>query len=100
MRIVKRARARKTDPETSHEAAASVSDLRRSQQEVLEAVRDLEHATDDEIFAYLNAKGVLMSPSGARTRRKELVDAGLVRDSGFPGRTASGRRAIKWEVVP
>ncbi len=39
------------------------------------------------------------APSGARTRRKELVRLGLVRDSGVRKRTEANRPTIVWEAV-
>lgn len=39
------------------------------------------------------------SPSGLRTRTNELVQKGLVKDSGKRESTPSGRKAIIWEAV-
>ncbi len=39
------------------------------------------------------------SPSGLRTRRKELVDAGLVVDTGRRGTLRSGRLSIIWAAA-
>jgi len=50
--------------------------------------------TDEEI-----AEGVGMNPSAARPRRRELVEAGVVRKVDMDGRTRAGRRAARWEVV-
>ena len=50
--------------------------------------------TDEEI-----AEGAGMNPSAARPRRRELVEAGLVRKVDMDGRTRAGRRAARWEVV-
>jgi len=50
--------------------------------------------TDEEI-----AEGACMNPSAARPRRRELVEAGLVRKVDMDGRTRAGRRAARWEVV-
>lgn len=41
-----------------------------------------------------------MNPSTERPRRGELVDDGLVRDSGTMGRTMSGAKAVLWEITP
>lgn len=93
-----RARARSTDPGTSHEAAASVGDLTEAQQKVLEIIT--EHPrTDEEIYAVVVARGIQMSVSGTRTRRSELVDAGLVEDSGQRKMTSAGRRTIVWRAT-
>lgn len=86
--------ARSTDPETSWEAARSIKHLRYSQRAILDVIRRYEPVSDEEIYRHLL---VPMSPSGARTRRKELVTMGLVRDSGRRDLTTTGRRTILWE---
>jgi len=104
-----RAAARASDPDTSHDAADSVKNLRRSQQYVLALFRTFGQMTDErawskhqEVFAVYRTVGlppvapVKMSPSGFRSRRSEVVGQGL-RDSGRKGLTASGRRATIWE---
>ena len=50
--------------------------------------------TDEQI-----AEGAGMNPSAARPRRRELVEAGLVRKVDMDGRTRAGRRAARWTVV-
>jgi len=50
--------------------------------------------TDEQI-----AEGAGMNPSAARPRRRELVEAGVVRKVDMDGRTRAGRRAARWEVV-
>lgn len=97
--------ARRTDPETSHEAARSIrSDkLRRSQEAVLDVLRSLHRATDVELIQSYNLRGyafsVPQSDSGIRTRRSELVTAGKVIDSGERVKLPSGRRAIVWKAA-
>jgi len=94
--------ARSTDPGTSWAAARSLSkgQVRSSQGQVLEILKDKGPLTDFEIYSWLafNA-GKAMSSSGARTRRKELVDLGLVRSSGRTVQLANGRHSIRWEAV-
>jgi len=50
--------------------------------------------TDEQI-----AEGAGLNPSAARPRRRELVEAGLVRKVDMDGRTRAGRRAARWEVM-
>ncbi len=50
--------------------------------------------TDEEI-----AECVGLNPSAARPRRRELVEAGVVRKVDMDGRTRAGRRAARWAVV-
>jgi len=50
--------------------------------------------TDEQI-----AEGAGMNPSAARPRRRELVEAGVVRKVDIDGRTRAGRRAARWEVT-
>lgn len=97
---IKVARARKTDPETSHEAARSVKDLRRSQWEVYRAFQRLGKMTDEELLSeYQYVSAHKQSDSGLRTRRKELVDLGWLRDTGERKTTYAGRSTIVWEAV-
>ncbi len=91
------AHARSTDPDTSHEAARSVGKIRESQQAIFAFLREYGAHTDEEIWETFEHSGI--SPSGARTRRSELVTMGLVRDSGQRKRLQTGRRAIVWEVT-
>lgn len=79
-----RARVRRTDPDTSHQAAARLGDLGESQRAVLVVLRVLGRPVLDEemIREYNRRRKSLMLPeqseSGLRTRRAELVDAGKV----------------------
>jgi len=49
--------------------------------------------TDEEMQSMMN-----LNPSTQRPRRVELVERGLVRDSGFQRKTRSGRNAVVWEI--
>ena len=91
--------ARRTDPYTSHEAARSVTGIRASQQHVLSVLREHpEGLIDEELVREVRSK-VPMSISGVRTRRAELVELGLVRDSGDVRLTESNRRSIVWRAA-
>ena len=90
--------ARSTDPGTSWEAARSITPekLRESQYKVLRVLQIYGPMNDERLTEMVVG---LMSQSGARTRRSELVSMGLVRDSGRKDVLRSGRRAIVWEAV-
>lgn len=91
--------ARLTDPETSHEAAESVSQVSETQKYILKA---LNHPrTDPDLAeAYMNLKNAPQaSLSGIRSRRAELVAKGLVKDTGDRVKLESGRNAIVWAVA-
>jgi len=92
-----RAHARSTDPETSHAAASSMTQEKLSNQRetVFETLRVRGPMTDVDLVELLP----LESPSGVRTRRRELVSAGLVEDTGGRETLPSGRKAIVWRVV-
>lgn len=87
--------ARRSDPYTSHEAAASVSGIRDSQAEVfaLFADRDL---SDEQMIERAKEVGLRQSVSGLRTRRSELVRLRLLRDTGKTILTESRRHSIVW----
>lgn len=91
------ARARGSDPITSHAAADSVTRIRMSQAHILAIITEYGPISDSEIYARLEMK---MSPSGARTRRAELVERGFVVDSGSRERLESGRFSILWKASP
>lgn len=93
-----RAVARRGDPDTSWAAAASLDPnvLRESQRVVLRLLREDGPMDDEHLVSRL--AGVL-SPSGARTRRAELVAKGLVYDTGQRVTLLSGRKAIVWSAT-
>lgn len=95
--------ARVTDPLTSHQAAASVAEPETMRDKVLalfEAVDSYNASgvTDEELLTLYEARFGYISPSGCRTRRKELVDLALVEDSGLVRKTKSGRNTIVWRL--
>lgn len=99
------ARARTTDPSTSHAAARSVTNLTDKQTAVLALFTALGRMTD-EVFVERYADSVKAGlpipqqpPSGLRTRRDELVTAGLMRDTGERKPLVSGRLGIVWEAI-
>lgn len=93
------AHARRTDPPTSHAAAASVRGIRESQADVLTVIRKYGPVSDEQISSYYrDLRMPRQSESGLRTRRSELVTLGLVVDSGLMGYTLSNRKTVLWKV--
>lgn len=90
--------ARITDPETSHAAASSVTNVRQVQRFILAALSG-GSMTDEQVARWFDAMDITVSDSGLRTRRAELVRMGLVVDTGQRERLASGRRGIVWGLV-
>lgn len=92
-------KARTTDPVTSHLAAESVDNVTKTQEYVLRCLRKAR-ADVELVEAYHNMKTApRASESGIRTRRAELVDRGLVIDTGRKVRLVSGRYAIVWGLA-
>jgi len=94
------AHARATDPQTSHDAAASVDPrlTTRLQASILVTLHGLDGpASHTELYESHHAFAV--SPSGFRTRVKELVDGGMVEDSGDRHVLPSGRNSIRWQLT-
>ena len=89
-------RARNTDPKTSHTAAESVTNLTQTQATILRVLK--RPRTDTQLIeAYRKLKRApLASESGIRSRRAELVDKGLVVDSGTRALTPFNRQSIVW----
>jgi hypothetical protein len=94
-------RARRTDPETSHAAAASVENITRTQLVILRIMDVFGPLTDGAIHFMYDSTGDRppVSDSGLRSRRAELVALGCVMDSGERVRLASGRMSIAWELT-
>lgn len=98
-------RTRITDPDTSHEAAESVRSVTRTQYAILRLFDQYHFLTDEQLqlqYRRLVNEGTAprASESGIRSRRKELVDAGYVFDTGRRTKMESGRNAIVWSSYP
>lgn len=80
---------------TSEAAAEAILDsLPALQRRVYEYIRQWGPVHDEEIQIDLN-----MNPSTERPRRGELVEKGLVCDTGHTALTKSGRNAVLWDLV-
>lgn len=89
-------RARRTDPVTSHLAADSVDNVTATQAYILRCLK--RPRNDSQLVQAYNAYKTAprASESGIRSRRAELVDRGLVVDTGRRVRLDSGRYSIVW----
>jgi len=99
-----RAVARSTDPETSWEAAFSVTGIRETQWLIWSVLMSCGAKTDQEIFPILLEQHIErfekpISTSGARTRRSELVKKGLVEWTGKKRKTEGGRNTRVWRAL-
>lgn len=92
--------ARRNDPATAHQAADSVQNINETKGCILYLLQD--PMTDQELVQrYKEAEHSWLgtppaSESGIRSRRAELVKAGLVFDTGQRRVLPSGRKAIVW----
>ncbi len=94
------AKARATDPMTSHQAAWSVTDISEKQARVLDIMRGLGVATDEELRAAYVAEFGPVPESTVRTRRGELEDMGAVVAIDNAGRTKGGGACQRFRPVP
>lgn len=93
------AKARNTDPVTSHHAAESVKDVTVTQAFILRIIEKRPRTDSDLIQAYRQYKTAPMaSESGIRSRRAELVSKGLLGDTNIRKILPSGRRSIVWGI--
>ena len=83
---------------TSNAAAASVKPITGRQRRMMLGYfqRHGVDYTDEELMIYLHD---VISPNAIRPRRGELVEAGMIRDSGVRRKTQSGRQAIVWIIT-
>jgi len=88
-------KVRNDHPLTAHVAAATI-DAKTLRGKVFDYLAKMGNygATDEQM--QLN---IPMNASTQRPRRVELVELGLVKNSGNMRKTTTGRRAIVWEVV-
>ena len=100
-----KAHTRNGMPETSFEAADSVTRITEKQEAILRVFKGvLSEATDEELIASYREEQqnwglrVNQSDSGIRSRRSELVRLGLIIDSGKRETLSSGRKAIVWRL--
>lgn len=94
-----RERVRRADPETSKAAARSITADSELHHQIVGLLYRSVPLTDEEICTRLLAQGIRCTPSGVRSRRSELVDAGIVKDSGQRGTTVAGRESIRWALA-
>ena len=96
------AHARTTDPDTSHEAARSLTSekLRESQAAVRKVFIVFKEMSDTDLQIYYKSLSLpRQSTSGLRTRRRELVDMGILHNTGKKVLLESGRRSIVWGLT-
>ena len=89
--------ARSSDPDTSHDAAQSIAPrIRALQMAVLRFAVGAGRFTDPDMNAFFG-----VTSSTYRTRRAELVERGMIRDTGERRSLngESGRRHAVWEAT-
>lgn len=92
------ARARNSDPATSHYAADSVTNITEVKRRILACYED-GGLTDEaliEKYRQLWGNRHKETDSSIRTRRSELHHAGHVIDTGRTGLTRAGRKSVIW----
>lgn len=94
-----------TDPATSFDAAMSIKteNISKTMKGILEILGNGPRH-DEALEQTYNALSInkiypYASPSGIRSRRSELVELGLVEDSGERVKTRSGRSSIVWRIA-
>lgn len=92
--------ARTSDPDTSWQAAESVTPvtLTRTRTRILQLL-SFADLTDEQLLEVVWTRERIASRSGTQTRRRELVDAGLVEDTGRRVRGSTGRSMIVWRIT-
>lgn len=97
------ARARKNNPETSHQAAEQVGDLRENMALVLRTIALYGPLTQDSVHGIcceeMGENWDDKAHSSYRSLVSSLEKRGLVRDSGLRGRSDRGNPAVKYEVT-
>lgn len=96
-------KARKTDPQTSHDAASSVKEVSATQAAIMMILRSAPMCDERLVTEYQRWQPLdgypKATPQSIRSRRAELVRMGLVQDAGFKESMTTGRFGIVWKVV-
>ena len=92
--------ARRTDPDESWLAAKSVTNIRRSQWEVYQALLSYGPLIDEELVMLMKSDGCKQARSGIRTRRSELTKFGLVMSTTEKRLTTYSNPATVWRARP
>lgn len=91
------------DPETSYEAADSITPeaITQQQQRILDVLHDITLGTDEQIYrAYKKQYGKeTPTEQSIRSRRAQLVKQQKVRWTGEHGTSGTGRRSRLWEAA-
>ena len=90
---------RTLDPSTSHQAEKSVSGLAESYRIITGLFRVFGPMNDQQLIQVWPHDKKRASESGIRSRRSELVAAGLLEDSGERIPMPSGRASIVWRLA-
>lgn len=95
------AKARSTDPDTSHAAALSIDNMTARQGAVLSVVTRRGPLTHDQLIdCYAkDIDGIPQTAQSIRSRCKELVDGGFVVAHDRKGKTKNGGAATRWAAV-
>jgi hypothetical protein len=97
------ARARSTDPDTSHEAARSIGSLRLNEvREAILALLRVRPLADWMLVEFYSMDASLpkQSPQSIRSRRADLVRMGLIVEDGTAPHPETGRRHTLWRATP
>lgn len=81
--------------QTSIESYHSIRCLGQQQKLVLWYIRNFPDHTDRELTKLIG----YADPNKVRPRRKELLDAGLIRESGVKTCSVSGKKALTWRTI-
>jgi predicted ArsR family transcriptional regulator len=93
--LIEPVRARRTDPSTSHEAAARVSEFAQCHQTlILAALRRFGRAGAEQLAA-----ATRLDAYQVRKRLSELESAGAAQPTGDTRKTVSGRSERVWSAL-
>jgi hypothetical protein len=93
------AHARSTDRQESHDAARSVGNVTKVKGWILELLAAPMH--DEELVRQFNRRhgSYVATAQSIRSRRAELVKAGLVVDTGDKATTSAKRKTTIWKAA-